>query len=52
MYCLVRLGSIENRMDNQANICVQGEEECALLGSTSYIISFQAVTVHIPTPRD
>ena len=22
------------------------------LGSTSYIISFQAVTVHIPTPRD
>ena len=29
MYWLVRLGSIENRMDNQANIWVQGEEECA-----------------------
>ena len=39
MYWLVRLGSIENRMDNQANIWVQGEEECAKKMSFGSLLS-------------
>jgi len=39
MYWLVRLGSIENRMDNQANIWVQGEEVCAKKMSFGSLLS-------------
>ena len=47
MYWLVRLGSIENRMDNQANIWVQGEEECAKKMSFGSLLSCSSWSIYV-----